>query len=47
MFCPKKDQTNWKQKSNVIYKITCPSCKQKYIGKTDSLLIRMKEHGMR
>ena len=48
MFCPKKDQTNWKQKSNVIYEITCPSCKQKYIGKTDRcLLIRIKEHGMR
>ena len=46
MFCNTKDSISVEQKSNVIYKITCPGCFQKYVGKTDrSLISRLDEHG--
>ena len=34
-FCNTKDSISAEQKSNVIYRITCPGCFQKYVGKTD------------
>ena len=46
MFCNTKDSISVEQKSNVIYKITCPGCFQKYVGKTDrNLITRLDEHG--
>ena len=46
MFRNIKDSISAEQKSNVIYKITCPGCFQKYVGKTDrNLIIRLDEHG--
>ena len=46
MFRNIKDSISTAQKSNVIYKITCPGCFQKYVGKTDrSLISRLDEHG--
>ena len=45
MFCNTKDRTSAEQKS-VIYRITCPDCFQKYVGKTDrNLITRLDEHG--
>ena len=46
MFCNTKDSISAEQKSNVIYRITCPDCFQKYVGKTDrNLITRLNEHG--
>ena len=46
MFCSSKDQIQFQQKDNVIYRITCPGCFNKYIGKTDrNIIMRMDEHG--
>ena len=46
MFCNTKDSISAEQKSNVIYRITCPGCFQKYVGKTDrNLITRLNEHG--
>ena len=46
MFCNTKDSISAEQKSNVIYWITCPTCFQKYVGKTDrNLITRLDEHG--
>ena len=46
MFCTTKDSISAEQKSNVIYEITCPSCFQKYVGKTNrNLITRLDEHG--
>ena len=46
MFCTTKDSISAEQKSNVIYGITCPSCFQKYVGKTHrNLITRLDEHG--
>ena len=46
MFFNTKDSISVEQKSNVIYKITRPGCFQKYVGKTDRILItRLDEHG--
>ena len=46
MFCTTKDSISAKQKSNVIYGITYPSCFQKYVGKTNrNLITRLDEHG--
>ena len=39
MFCNTKDSTSVEQKSNVIYRITCPGCFQKYVGKANRNLI--------
>ena len=46
MFCNTKDVISTEQKSNVIYRITCPGCFQKYVGKIDrNLTTRLDEHG--
>ena len=46
MFCSNKDQIQFQQKANVVYRITCPGCYNKYIGKTDrNIVTRMDEHG--
>ena len=46
MFCSSKDQIQFRQKANVIYRITCPGCFNKYIGKTDqNIITRIDEHG--
>ena len=48
MFCPSKDKISDLQKSDLIYKLTCPGCGEIYIGKTDRCLgIRLNEHGTR
>ena len=39
MFCNTKDSISVEQKSNVVCRITCPGCFQKYIGKIDQNLI--------
>ena len=45
IFCKTKDSIPAEQKSNVIYRITCPGCFQKYVGKTDrNLITRLDEH---
>ena len=45
MFCNTKDNISVEQKSSVIYRITCPGCFQKYVGKTDrNLITRLDEH---
>ena len=46
MFCSNKDHIQIQQKANVIYRITCPDCYNKYIGKTDrNIITRLDEHG--
>ena len=46
MFCNTKDSISAEQKSNAIYRITCPGCFQKYVIKTDrNLIIKLDEHG--
>ena len=46
MFCYSKDNIFVEQKSNVIYKITCPGCFQKCVGKTDqNLIARLDKRG--
>ena len=45
-YCSVKDKVPHKQRNNIIYRITCPGCGEKYIGKTERCLIsRMNEHG--
>ena len=45
MFCSNKDPIDFLNKANVIYKFTCPSCLNSYIGKTErNLVTRLKEH---
>ena len=45
MFCSNKDNIQFQQKANVVYRITCPGCYTKYIGKTDrNILTRKDEH---
>ena len=48
-FCSNKDSVPTLQKSNVVYKLSCPGCSQQYIvGKTDrSLAFRLSEHATR
>ena len=47
-FCSNKDSVPTLQKSNVVYKLSCPDCSQQYIGKTDrSLAFRLREHATR
>ena len=46
MFCNTKDSISVEQKSNVVFRIRCPGCFQKYVGKTDGTLItRLEKHG--
>ena len=46
MVCYTKDSIPAEQKSNVIYRITSPSCFQKYVGKTNqNLITRLDKHG--
>ena len=48
MFCSAKDSIPIHQKTNVIYKITCPGFNEYYIGKTDRNLVwRLNEHASR
>ena len=45
MFCNTKGSIFVEQKSNVIYRITCPGYFQKYVGKTDrNLTTRPDKH---
>ena len=45
-YCNVKDKFPHEQKNNIIYRITCPDCGGKYIGKTERCTIsRMSEHG--
>ena len=44
MICNSKDSISLEQKSNAIYRIACPGCFQKYIGKTN-LSTRSDKHG--
>ena len=46
MFCSNKGQIQFQQKANVISRITCPVCYNKYIGKTDrNIITRLDENG--
>ena len=46
--CNVKDKVPHEQRNNIIYRIRCPGCGGKYIGKTERCLIsRMNEHGTR
>ena len=46
MFCNPKDSISVEQKSNVIYRITCPGCFRKCVGKTDrNPITKLEEHG--
>ena len=46
MFCSNKDHIPFQQKANIVYRITCPGCYNKYIGKTGrNIITRMDEHG--
>ena len=46
IFCNTKDSISAEQKSNVIYRITCPGWFQKYVGKTNrNLITRLEKHG--
>ena len=40
MFCSNKDHIHIQQKANIIYRITCPGCYNKYIGKLTEILER-------
>ena len=47
-YCNVRDKVPHEQRNNIIYRITCPGCGEKYIGKTERCLIsRMNEHGKR
>ena len=47
-YCNVKDKAPQKQRNNIVYRIRCPGCDGKYIGKTEGCLIsRMNEHGTR
>ena len=44
--CLKKIKAPHEQRNNIIYRIMCPGCGEKYIGKTERCLIScMSEHG--
>ena len=47
MFCRNKDHIQFQQKANVVYRITCLGCYNKYIiRKTNrNIITRMDEHG--
>ena len=45
-FCSTKDPVHDYQRHNIVYRLTCPGCGEKYIGKTDCcLLTRLTQHG--
>ena len=45
-YCNVKDKVPYEQRNNIIYRITCPGCGGKYIGKTERYHIScMNEHG--
>ena len=45
-YCKIKYKIPHDQRNHVIYKIKCPGCNSRYIGKTESCLItRITEHG--
>ena len=47
-YCNFKDKVPHEQRNNIVYRIRCPGCGGKYIGKTERCLIsRMNEHGTR
>ena len=46
LFCNTKNPFELGTKANVIYRITCPGCFSKHIGKTDhNHTTRLDEHG--
>ena len=46
MSCSNKDHIQFQPKANVVYRITCPGCYNKYIGKADrNIITRMDEYG--
>ena len=46
MFCSNTDQIQFQQKANVIHRITCSGCYNKYIEKlTRNIITRMDKHG--
>ena len=48
MFCSAKESVLIHRKANVIYKVTCSSCNEDYVGKTDrNLVTRLNEHAFR
>ena len=48
MFCSAKDSIPTHQKTNVIYKVSCPDYVEYYIGKTvRNLVTRLNEHASR
>ena len=45
-YCTGNDKIPIEQRSSVIYRISCPGCLKRYVGKTDRCFhIRMNEHG--
>ena len=45
LFCSAKDSILIHQKSNIIYKVTCPSCNEDYVEKNDPISVtRLYEH---
>ena len=48
MCCSAKESVLIHRKANVIYKVTCSSCNEDYVGKTDrNLVTRLNEHAFR
>ena len=46
MFCNTIDSISVEQKSNVMYRITCPGCFQKHVDKTDrNFITKLDKHG--
>ena len=47
-YCNVKDKVPHEQRNNIVCRISCPGCGEKYIGKTERCLISsMNEHGTR
>ena len=48
MFCDDKDHTRFQKKTDVVYRIMCRDCCNKYIWKTDTYITtRMDEHSIK
>ena len=46
MFKSSKYHVQFQQKANVVYKIKCPGCFNKYVGRIDrNIITRIFEHG--
>ena len=46
MFCNTIDSISVEQKSNVMYRITCPGCFQKHVDKTNrNFITKLDKHG--